>query len=1489
MVSNDKKLILTIAHASLNLIGQDWPTNLKAIYLAIDKAFEQKAVLLCFGELTLTSPDCADNFQYSDNVKTRQLLQYIADYADSKNLMISIGHPWYFSDKTIQDEFGKDRQKNPLFNRKNKPFVAQSFLANGKIVAMSLKTMAECRGSQRDDRHFQMWQEGITIEECDVLLGCPAFSVEMNGKNMTVAQIIGNMAIQGSTRIPEATLVLNPHAGAPISFINQNIEDQKKITSVFEGFDKNSSDLRILVSTNNMGNGGEHAKNGNRFIAVNGKKITATYFSGFDDVSVSVSAVPLNSTKFSVFVEKESQSEMGDFSLEMHNGALWLFDYLRKSRLHALIMAFSGGFNSAYNAMRVRLMVELVINALGVDHFCDKMGDFYQDCKSLETPEAIKVIMKKMLTCVYFSDDSTTLKELNEVQTFVEKLGASFYHYDIQPEVNKIISLDKRIAELDHYHRVIENTKDRVRTLFVAEMGNLKSGTVGIANANLDKLCENKTIFGGNLQGGQLGLSAHKWRIEQQHDMEKLNQSELDGVSRIDFSQILRRELKKQEDLKLQGKLTSEQTRQIFTLMLKAYSIESNRKNNPIEVFEKCYGTEVFEKESIEQVYLKIKQCYESWAEGQISIHAMPLCADYDYRAIHHENGLRTPNINGFHRDELEQLKLYCDVKEGKISEADEYCVSFMENSPCPPFLHSGESNVSLKIATASCNQTGMDWAWNVKNICVAIDSAVEDDADILCLQELTISGYDCDDYFEYMDNQKIARLVEIIAHYATQKNPNLILSVGHPWRVQEAFLNPAEAGDNRPFNVQSFISGGQVLAMSAKKYLYDYARGHEARHFREWDDSLGENGVIDIEFLGRKIPFGSPIVQARNELQSINLYHVICEEAWIGRESSQAFKQDNPLAKKSRQCDITLAINPNGSPPTVEKWNANRQHAMEGSKYCEAFVHSNFLGTESLSMVGFGTQMVAQNGKIISEAAPLSFKNMSYSSVVIRARTAENNCLNAHVYHHFKQHSDSGKNNQSAPWLKTLEMQLAQEQIYLEMELRNECLWLFDYMRKNNVHGFTQALSGGADSAYNAAKLRLMVQLAIQELGLNGFLDALHYSEEEKKQFTLLWKNSGINPSSENIKDMFNEGIQESIDAIMDNMLTSIYLSTNNNSEETKRAARTLIQGETYKGIGGKYQEYDIQPLIDGFFEKSNDADMFGIKSLSLTNPQHTLVIENLQARMREVIILMMADFENKQSFSNPNLNEAIRGYTTFLGDLHSGYIAPNMHKFKYDQLKQMDLLQKKGLAGIPPVTSFYHILNNKPSAELKPNQFDEDAMKCSYLQNKLMAVEMFGAYSRRNPERKQMPIEVFEALEKMPEFKHCSISDLHEMILTAYKAWPLTQHKLRASPPSTTYSDDHYADHKKSLQTPCIHAYHAPELGQLLLYCIERIAREQKTRFQALTGYALDAFMQHILINKAFAEKLESSLWRDSKRKLEHVYEKMKQDPQFFSELLL
>ena len=53
-----------------------------------------------------------------------------------------------------------------------------------------------------------------------------------------------------------------------------------------------------------------------------------------------------------------------------------------------------------------------------------------------------------------------------------------------------------------------------------------------------------------------------------------------------------------------------------------------------------------------------------------------------------------------------------------------------------------------VRVGAAALNQTPLDWSGNRGNILAAIEAAREQGASILCLPELCVSGYGCEDAF---------------------------------------------------------------------------------------------------------------------------------------------------------------------------------------------------------------------------------------------------------------------------------------------------------------------------------------------------------------------------------------------------------------------------------------------------------------------------------------------------------------------------------------------------------------------------------------------------------------------------------------------------------------------------------------------------------------------------------------------------------------------
>ena len=53
-----------------------------------------------------------------------------------------------------------------------------------------------------------------------------------------------------------------------------------------------------------------------------------------------------------------------------------------------------------------------------------------------------------------------------------------------------------------------------------------------------------------------------------------------------------------------------------------------------------------------------------------------------------------------------------------------------------------------VKVGAAALNQTPLDWDGNAERILAAIKHAKEENVQLLCLPELCITGYGCEDAF---------------------------------------------------------------------------------------------------------------------------------------------------------------------------------------------------------------------------------------------------------------------------------------------------------------------------------------------------------------------------------------------------------------------------------------------------------------------------------------------------------------------------------------------------------------------------------------------------------------------------------------------------------------------------------------------------------------------------------------------------------------------
>ena len=143
---------------------------------------------------------------------------------------------------------------------------------------------------------------------------------------------------------------------------------------------------------------------------------------------------------------------------------------------------------------------------------------------------------------------------------------------------------------------------------------------------------------------------------------------------------------------------------------------------------------------------------------------------------------------------------------------------------------------MNIKIASSNLNQIPLDWDRNYSNIKTSILESIKNNVKVLCLPELSITGYGCQDLFfnNWVIEKAKLELIKI------QKLCNQItVIVGLPLHYK-----------NETYNACCIIKNKEIKGFFVKSNLPNDGIHYEKRWFKEW--KLGKKE--EILFEGKKI-----------------------------------------------------------------------------------------------------------------------------------------------------------------------------------------------------------------------------------------------------------------------------------------------------------------------------------------------------------------------------------------------------------------------------------------------------------------------------------------------------------------------------------------------------------------------------------------------------------------------------------------------------------
>ena len=598
----------------------------------------------------------------------------------------------------------------------------------------------------------------------------------------------------------------------------------------------------------------------------------------------------------------------------------------------------------------------------------------------------------------------------------------------------------------------------------------------------------------------------------------------------------------------------------------------------------------------------------------------------------------------------------------------------------------------TITLAASAINQTPLAWSANERNLRAAIRAARAAGAQLLCLPELSTTGYGCEDAFLAENTQ--LRAWQMLRSLLPE-TAGMVVSFGLPVLHQ-----------NTVFNAAALVVDQRITALVCKRHLAGDGIHYEPRWFKPWPVQVRD--VFLAPDNAEEIPLGDLLV----DVGGIRIGFEICEDAWVAQRPGA------DLAALA----VDVILNPSASHFAFGKRDLRRRFVQEGSRaFGASYIYSNLSGNEAGRAIYDGQTIIAIGGVIVAEGPRFQPCPQLVTTATVdvsltrlaQARTTSHRVALPATHHPLVVRTPfdwaaalmrPGPPPLPADW---------ETSAFLKEEefTRAVAVALFDYLRKSGTRGFTVSLSGGADSAAVVCLVHLMVRLLLAENP--GWLrDCLPFLPHETDPLSL----TGA-------------------------LLVSAYQATEHSGPETRAAAATLA-----KAIGARHHELELTAIHHAYLDLIGHAI-----GRPLDWQCDDIPLQNIQARIRAPGVWMLANLTNSLLLTTSNRSEAAVGYATMDGDT-AGSLAPIAGIDKAWLRHWLSWLETTGpllTSGPCPLPALACINRQQPTAELRPAaaaQTDEDD---------LMSYPVLDAMERAAIRDKQSPADVMHSiLQQFPHY---------------------------------------------------------------------------------------------------------------------------------------
>jgi NAD+ synthase (glutamine-hydrolysing) len=667
-----------------------------------------------------------------------------------------------------------------------------------------------------------------------------------------------------------------------------------------------------------------------------------------------------------------------------------------------------------------------------------------------------------------------------------------------------------------------------------------------------------------------------------------------------------------------------------------------------------------------------------------------------------------------------------------------------------------------IKVAVACVNQTPFAWDANFAHLRLAIERARSEGVSVLCLPELAITGYGCEDAF-FMDGLQDTAFAQLEALAAL--TDDLVVAVGLPLYHEKAVYDAA-----------ALLANGKIVGFVGKQFLAGDGIHYEPRWFKAWP-----KGEVDV--LERVAADGTiqryPIGDLLFDVGDVRIGFEICEDAWV------ANRPGTDLALRGAD----ILVNPSASHFAFDKFAVRQRFVVEGSRaFGVAYLYANLMGNEAGRVVYDGGGLIASNGELCARGRRFSFHDVELTSAVIDIDTNRRE-QSRRGSHRPRHDAEALIIEHPFVWPARRPELAAREPLTWDdgIGVREEefaravALGLWDYLRKSRAQGYVVSLSGGADSAACAVLVALAVQLAFQELGPGGVLAQL--------------------PSCRRLQEVIELG--GGPDAAVRALLACAYQPTQHSGPVTRAAAETIA-----KAIDAEFHIIDVDAQYRAYIASLETA--IGRKLEWATDD---LTLQNIQARVRAPSIWMLANVRGAVLITTSNRSEAAVGYATMDGDTAGG-LAPLGGIDKTYLRSWLRWMEEVGPAGLAPLPALRVINTQQPTAELRPPDPSGTAQTD---EADLMPYDLLEAVEDAAIRDKHTPLEVLQLL--VPRYPERTALQLATWIERFFRLWCRNQWKRERLAPSF-HLDDRNVDPRSWCRFPILSGGFDRELAELRAY---------------------------------------------------------------------